>query len=263
MTMLKPLTFSSYLLAGTALVAIAIPMMANAAEDKDDGSTSVQLSADAHKMVEQDRVTATLAMEATSKTAAETQAMINGKMQDAQKLYSKVSGVKPTTGSYSVYKEYDTPEPAPKKDGTPAWTPEEREQHSVWRGYQEIQLDGVKSDDLLKLIGALQKQGFAAKGLNFYMSREAQDKVKDVLIVEALGNIKARAENIRQALGMKTIRYAKIDLSDNGNVVRPMPMMMKAARAEAFDAAAPMPDPVAEAGETDVTVNVTAEVRLK
>lgn len=250
--------FSSYLMAGTALVAVAMPVMA-CAEDKDDGSTTVQLMADAHKMVQQDRVQATLAFETVGQTATATQAEVNAKMQEAKKLWDAVDGVKATTGAYNVYKDYE-PEPPVKKDGTPAWTPEEREKHRFWRGSQEIVLDGAKKDDLLKLIADLQKQGFAARGLNFYMSREASDAVKDELIVEALGNIKARAENIRQALGMKTIRYARIELNSGGGG-QPVPMMARAAMMKGAEA--DMAEPVAEAGETDVTVNVTAEVKLK
>lgn len=258
--MSKMTKFSALMLAGTAVMAANLPSTARADDKKDDDSTTVQVSAEARRMVQQDRVAATLAIESTGKTAEITQQQINAKMQDAQKLYSKLGMVKASTGTYSVYKDYE-PEPTPKK-GEKGWTPEEREQHAFWRGSQEVVLDGAKSDDLLGLIGSLQKQGFAVRNLNFYMSREAEDSVKDALIVEALGNIRARAENIQKALGMKTIRYARIDFGSNG--VRPMPMMAKAMRAEAFDASgADMPAPVVEAGETEVVVNVTAEVKLK
>ena len=42
-----------------------------------------------------------------------------------------------------------------------------------------------------------------------------------------------------------------------------MPMMARAMKAEAFDAAGSVAEPVAEAGETEVVVNVSAEVKLK
>jgi len=259
---MKTLKISTYLLAGTALMAIAAPLAVRA-DDKavDDGSTTVNLSAEARRMVAQDRVTATLSYDMTGKTAAEVQAAINSKMQKAKGLYDDVSDVKATTGAYNVYKEYE-PEPAPKKDGTSAWTPEEREKHSHWRGSQQLTLDGAKKDDMLQLIASLQKEGFAAQGLNFYMSRAAEDAIKDQLIVEALGNIKARGTNIQQALGMKTIRYVRIDLGDNGSRP-PMPMMARGMTMKAYDAAEAMPAPVAEAGETEVVVNVSAEVKLK
>lgn len=252
-------TSLKYMLAGTALMAATLPVAVRA-DNKDDGSTTVQLNAEARRMVAQDRVQATLAIEATGKTAEAVQKDINTKMQAAKTMYDGVSDVKPTTGSYNVYKDYE-PEPAPKK-GEAGWTPAQREAHAFWRGSQEIQLDGAKKDDLLALIASLQKQGFAVRNLNFYMSRAAEDGVKDALIVEALGNIQARASNIQKALGMKTIRYARIDLGDNG--VRPVPMYARGAMMKTEMASADaMPAPVAEAGETEVVVNVTAEVKLK
>lgn len=246
---------------GTALAAATFAVAPAPRASDDDGSTSVTLSAEARRTVEQDRVMATLGYEVSGKTAEEVQAKINTKMQDAKKLYDTVKVVKPSTGGYNVYKNYP-PEPEPKADGTPAWTPEEREKKAYWQGSQQLMLDGVKSDEMLKLVGSLQKQGFALQGLNFYMSRAAEDAVKDSLITEALANIQARAENIRNALGMKKIRYAKIDLGNEG---RPMPMMRTMAmKAEAYDAnAGSAPAPVAEAGETEVVVGVTAEVKLK
>lgn len=255
---MKLSTSLKFMMAGTALMAASLPVAVRAA-DKDDDSTTVQLSAEARRMVAQDRVQATLAIETTGKTAEAVQAEINTKMQAAKKLYDGVSDVKPTTGAYNVYKDYE-PEPTPKK-GEAGWTPAQREAHSFWRGSQEIQLDGAKKDELLALIASLQKQGFAVRNLNFYMSRAAEDGVKDALIVEALSNIQARAKNIQTALGMKTIRYARIDLGDNG--VRPMPMARGAMMMKAEMADAAMPAPVAEAGETEVVVNVTAEVKLK
>lgn len=256
---MKSMRTSTYLMAGTALLAAAMPLPARA-DDKDDGSTTVNLSAEARRTVQQDRVTATLSIEKAGKTADEVQEFINGKMQEAKKLYDVVDGVKVSTGGYNVYKEYE-PEPAPRKDGSSAWTPEEREKHSIWRGNQQLILDGAKKDELLQLIGTLQQQGFAAQGLNFYMSRAAEDAIKDQLIVEALQNIKARGANIQQALGMRTIRYVRIDLGDNGP--QPVPMMARAMSAKAFDAVESMPSPVVEAGETEVVVHVSAEVKLK
>lgn len=255
---MKTPKFSRMMLAATAAAVAMTPVMASAKDkDNDDDSTTVQVSAEARKMVQQDRVMATLAFEAEGASAEKVQADINTKMQAAQKLYNKVAGVKATTGGYNVYKDY-RPETGPK----PLSEAEREKQLAYWRGSQELNLDGAKKDDLLNLIGDLQKQGFATRGLNFYMSREAADAVKDDLIVEALKNIKARAENIQRALGMKTIHYSRIDLGDNG--VRPYPMMARGMmEMKASDAGAPMPTPVVEAGETEVIVNVTAEVKLK
>ena len=253
-------TYKTLMLAGAALMLATAAPVAARAHEKDDGSTTVTLNAEARRMVEQDRVTATLNFEASGATAQAVQAEINAKMQAAKPRYDAVGGVKTSTGQYNVYKDYPR-EPQPKKDGTPGWTPEEREAKAFWRGSQSLMLDGVKSDAMLMLISSLQKEGFALQGLNFYMSRDAEDRVKDALITEALGNIRARAENIQKALGKRSIHYAKIDLG-GGN--QPIPMMRSMAmKAESYAAADSMPAPVAEAGETEVVMHVTAEVKLK
>lgn len=248
-------------LATTLLVVAAFPAFAqtDCANCKDDGGTVLSLSSEAHRMVEQDRLMANLNLEATGKTAAEAQAKLNEKMQAARMLYSKVNGLKVTTGGYNTWKNYP-PEPAPKANGESAWSPAEREKKAFWQANQSLTIDGANREDILKLSGALQQQGFAMQGMDFYLSREATDTLRDELTTEALKSIKTRAQTMAKALGMSKVRFVRIDT--NGNLPRPMPYnkMMRAEIAMAADAS--MPEPVAQGGESEVNVNVTAEVRL-
>lgn len=241
------------------LAACALPACAAETDCKDDGGTALSLSSEAHRTVEQDRLQSNMYVEATGKTAAEAQAKLNEKMQAARAVYSQVKSLKVSTGNYSTWKNYP-PEPAPKANGQPAWSPEEREKKAFWQANQSITLDGNDREEVIKLSGALQQQGFAMQGLNFYLSREASDAIRDELTTEALKSIKARAQTMATALGMKKVRFVGIDT--NGNMPRPMPYnkMMRAEMAAATDAA--MPEPVAQGGESDITVNVTADVRL-
>lgn len=245
-----------------AAVVSAAPAMAQSCNcNADDGSTVVNLSADARRTVSQDRIGVSLQIEKTAKTPAEAQNFINAKMQEARVVYGKASAVKVSTGNYNVYKQYSN-EPAPKRDGTPAWTPEEREKNAYWQAQQQLRLDGADKEAVMNLVASLQKQGFAVQNMNFYLSREASDKLRDELTAEALGTIKTRAENMARTLNMKSIRYARIDTS--GGAVPPMPMArayaMQAEKGMAGDA---MSTPVAQAGESDVELTVSAEVRLK
>lgn len=248
-------------LATALLVLCATPAFAqtDCANCKDDGGTMLSLSSEAHRTVEQDRLMANLNLEATGKTAAEAQAKLNEKMQAARTLYSKVKGIKVTTGGYNTWKNYP-PEPAPKANGQPAWSPEEREKKAFWQANQTLTIDGADRDEIIKLSGAFQQQGFAMQGMNFYLSREAGDSLRDELTTEALKSIRARAESMAKALGMNKVRFVRIDT--NGNMPRPMPYnkMMRAEMAMAADAG--MPEPVAQGGESEVNVSVTAEVRL-
>ena len=239
------------LAAALAMVAgTVVPAMAADTDAKD--GTLVMLSAEVHKSVPQDRIMATLNFEDMAKTAAEAQNAVNEAMQAATALASSEPGVKVTTGGYNVWKQYPN-EPGPKP-----MTPAEREKEAMWKASQQLTLDSADKDVVLKLAGKLQQRGFAMQNLSFYLSREASDAVKDDLMVEALGTIKQRASRIAGVLGMKRISYDKIDMG--GTMPRPIPMMAKAMRFDAMAESAAAP--VAQAGDTDVTVTVNADVRL-
>lgn len=243
------------LLVSATILAAGLAIGVNAESDcKDDGSTVVSLNAEARRVVQQDRVQVSLNIEYSGKTPQEVQNYINGKMQQAKGMADKVNNVKFVTAGYNVYKQYP-PEPGPRP-----LTAEQREKGVYWQGSQSLTLDGADKDDVMKLMGAMQQLGFSAQGLNFYLSREAGDKLKDDLLAEALTTIRARAERMGSQLGLRNIRYARIDM--NGGGYQP-PMYARAEKMMAMaGASADMAEPVAQGGESDVTMTVTAEVRL-
>lgn len=242
----------TYVLMSAMVVGVAAAPALVRADDKDDGSTTLRLNAEARRSVPQDRLQVTLAFEQTAKTAAEAQKLVNAKMRDALKVYGGVSSVKATTGNYNVWKQYPN-EPGPKP-----LTDAEREKAATWQATQQLMLDSADKDATLALVGKLQEQGFNVQNMNFYLSRQASDALRDDLTVEALGTMKARAQKMAGALGMKSIRFATIDVTGNP-VVPPMPMM----RAMAMKAdSAGYAEPVGQAGESEVVVNVNAEVKL-
>lgn len=225
--------------------------------------TTLSLSATVYRTLPQDRLQVNLNFDKQGKTAEEVQKAINGKMQEAQRAYSLVKNIKPTTGGYNVWREY-APEPAPRPDGTPAWTPAQREKAATWRGNQVLMLEGAAQDaDFIKLIGTLQGMGFATQGMNYMLSRAATEEARDELIVEALGSLRQRANRMAKALEMRKVEF--VNISTDGQPIMPVPMPMYermktgAVMAMAGDA---MPAPVGQAGESEVNVTVTAQVRL-
>lgn len=233
----------------TGMVAAA-PAFAADAPAKD--GTLLDLSAEARRVVDEDRVSITLGVEKQGKSAEEVQKAINQKMQDASKIYAKVDGVKVSTGGYNVWQNMEVvPDKTTGKPGKPV---------STWRGNQQLVVDAPSGDKVLKLVGDLQAAGLAVQGMNYYLSREATDKLNDDLMVEALGTIGQRAERLGKALGMPRVAYEEISSGTAGGGYRPMPMMAKAMMAR--DSAESMPAPVGKAGETEVVVNVNAKVRL-
>lgn len=227
-----------------------------AAETGPFNGTVVNLESQAHKTVQQDRLTVTLAFSKTEPTAIAAQAAVNTAMQLAKKAYDTAEGVKVTTGNYTVWKQ-EPYEPGPKP-----LSPAEREKRTMWQARQELTLDSSKQDVLLKVMGTLQSQGFTSENMTYYLSREARDAVKDDLTVQALKSIRQQAKAVAGALDMKEAGFGAVSINaDGGYEPRPVMMMAKAApMAERADA---VPAPVAQGGETDVTVRVNAEVRLK
>ena len=254
-------TYGVMLAAAALAGAYAVTMPVMPARADDDGATAaylrsvtvMNLDAEARRTVAQDRVQATLTYQTTAKTAAEAQAEVNRKLQAGLAVANAAKGVKVNTGSYNTWKQYP-PEPGPKP-----LAQAEREKNVTWTASQSLQLDGADKDALLKLVGQLQGQGFATDGLSFYLSREAADKLKDELTVEALGTIQARAKAIAGTLGVPNVHIARITI---GNVAQPYQPRMMMAMAKADMAGEAAPAPVAQAGESDVSVNVNVEVHL-
>lgn len=255
----RPMRKTPMMLMTAALLAGAWTLPALPVRADDDATaaylrtvTVMNLDAEARRTVTQDRVQATLNFQAEGKTAAEAQDAVNRKMQAALATANKVKGVKVSTQGYSAYKMYP-PEPGPKP-----LTAAEREKNATWQASQGLQLDGADKDALLKLSGDLQAQGLALQGMNFYLSREATDKLRDDLTVEALQTVQARAKGIAAALDLPKVHLARVNVGGASPVFAPRAMM---AMAKGMDAAEAAP-PVAQAGESDVAVNVNVEVHL-
>jgi uncharacterized protein len=216
----------------------ALPAAAAPPPPPDDGMTVLHLSEAADRAIRRDRLRVQLRVETTAGNAKQVQAEINRRMASALAKVKGVAGVKPETGSYSVY--------------------EERQQNvpSRWRGSQSLSLVDHDFAELLALVGDLQNDGLAVASLAFELSPEAARAAQDELTNEALNRLRDRAERIAMELHLSFQRYRDIRIGNVGGD-RPVPM-----HAMAMAAAAPAPLPVGEAGDAMVQVSVDADVVL-
>lgn len=214
-----------------------------------DGRTIVTLSATEQQEVSQDRLSATLTINHEGRDPATVQAYINEKMRDAVKKAENTSGVKVATGGYQVYKTWYDPNPAVNGG---------KDRPAKWQGNQALTLDSANAEALLTLSGEIQKMGFATEGLNYYLSREKAESLKDELIARALDTIRARSNNIAKQLGMGKVQFAQVNFDGPPVMVQPKMMRM----AMAAGAEADMAAPVAKAGESSVSVTVNVVVIL-
>jgi predicted secreted protein len=204
-----------------------------------EGATALHLSETADRQVPRDRLRAQLRVDATANSARQVQADINKRMASALERARAAAGVKIETGGYSVYEERQ-PNGAAK-----------------WRGSQTLSLTGGDFAQVLALAGDLQSDGLATSGLVFELAPETARAAQDDLTTEALRRLRQRAERIAADLQMTVLRLRSVRVGNVGGDQPQFPVMMRA-----MAAAAPMPEPVAAAGDAKVQVVVEADVVL-
>lgn len=219
-----------------------------------DGSTIINFSATETRTMPQDLLIASLRIEVDDKTSATTvQKKINEAMTKALDLAKKESAFKVSTGAYSVYK-MDQQIVVNAKTG-------ETKNENVWRGSQEITIESKDSTKLLDTVGKIQEMGFAMNNLAYTLSPAVMDKTRDELMVLALKKLTAKADIVAKTLGKTKAELVDVNV-DSGGPVMPMYKTMMARGAAPMEADA-VAAPVAEAGETDVTLTVSARALIK
>jgi predicted secreted protein len=219
-----------------------------------EGQTVINFSATETKTVPQDLLIASLRIEVEEKDPTAIQKKINEAMTKALGLAKGHSDIKTSTGTYSVYK-YEEPIETDPKTG-------KHKTVSKWRGSQTIDMKSKETTKLLDLTGKIQELGFAMNNLSYTVSPELLEATRDELLTAALKKLQSKAGIVAKTLD-KTA-YDLVDVNvDTGGPVMPM-MYAKAAMARSemvMDAG--MPAPVAEAGESDISLTVSARALIK
>jgi len=245
-------------LTSLALLTFAAPALAQETSPfpkVEPGQTLITLTATEQTKLKQDTVTASLKYELDGPSANEIQDKINKAMTQAVQLAKGVDAVKVSTGSYYVYIVQD--------DGTiDPRTGRPFETKKTWRGMQSMTLESKDAGKLLDLVGKIQTLGLTMENLNYSLSPDVADSARDDLLNRALGKIQSRAALAAKTLGKGNYDIQEISV-DGASQPYPQPRvyMMKAEAGMA--AAADVAAPVAEAGEDDVSMTVTARVLLK
>lgn len=210
-----------------------------------EGQTLISLSVTEKVRVEQDTLTAVLRIEREERSAQVLQRQINAAMAQALAQSEGIDGVEVSTGYYSVY-QYNN---APQGGRT----------DNLWRGAQSITLTGKDAQSLLELAGAIQEMGFVMNNLSYSLSIERADEVRDGLMERAIARAQANAERAARALGKNKVDIATLNI--DAALGYSQPMMM--ARSMAMDASAEKASPVAEAGESEVSLTVRVQAVAK
>ncbi len=227
----------------TPLLTLCTALLPFAASAQDinllpEGQTLISLSVTERVKVEQDTLIATLRIERENRNAQTLQREINAAMEEALDETEGQDTVKVSTGYYSVYQMNQS-----SQGGRP---------DLIWRGAQSITLESQDARRVLELAGEIQGMGFVMSDLSYTLSTERADEVRDGLMESAIARARANAERAAQAMGKTQIDIATLDI--DAALGYSQPLMM--ARGMAMDAMAEKASPVAEAGESEVSLTV-------
>jgi predicted secreted protein len=222
-----------------------------------EGQTLLNISATERTTVDQDTVVATLRVEKENKDASDLQDEINEMMQGAVKKVKSVQDVEVETQQYYVYEQYNYPHPVRSEEDR-----QKREETKTWRGSQSLTLESKNAENLLDLAGELQSDGFLMNGLNYKLSTEKQEEVRESLMEAALEKLRARAERAATALGRETVEMIEVNI-DAAPSFNPQPMVRGKMEMMAMSADASGAPPVAEPGKNDIEMTVSAKAVLE
>lgn len=218
--------------------------------DVPEGMTILNISATEREEVEQDLLIANLRYEVKNQDQSVVQDQINKTMAKALKRAKTYSTIKAVTQQYQIYKTSYDPNP---HDNI-------RKKVPTWQGNQGLMLKSKTADDVLKLVGELQTMGLVTNGLSFKVSPELYDKTFDALLEKAITKLQTKAERAGKALGKTKIELIDVNVNGGGRHIQPQyhhRAMMDEGIAMSAGAA-----PVASAGESNVSLTVSARARL-
>jgi len=231
----------------TTVITFSIPALA---QNQDpiltlpDGQVIVSLSATERREVEQDLLVATLSYTVTNRDNRIVQNEINKAMKQALDLAKKEKEVKVQTGTYHIYE-----------------TTEPRTQEKKWRGSQTLTMKSKEPDAVLKLAQAMQEMGLNMNGLSYTLSPETAVAAQDSLMADALTQLQERADRAAKALGKSSAELREV--STNGGGIPHHRVNHHGMERVMMSKSADMAPPVAAAGESTITMSVSARAILK
>lgn len=211
------------------------------------GQLALNLSLTEQRQVDQDTLNASLQYVAQGRDRRELQNEVNRAMAEALELLRDNAGIEFNTGFYQVHIV---------QAGRPGRADVE---NPVYRAQQNIELRSKDSNLMLDVTGSLQEMGLVLNGLHYSLSREAHAQVEGELLQAALTKLQGRAEDAATALGKGTAELVEVSM-DASPFITGSRMYAPRAVMSAMDAE--MAAPVADPGQSTVSVSISARAVL-
>ncbi|MGB4914292.1 MAG: SIMPL domain-containing protein [Candidatus Dechloromonas phosphoritropha] len=202
-------------------------------------ATTVDLTAEASRPAANDMVRATVFAEASGNNPAELARRVNQDIAEGLKVIKAKPGITVKSGRQSTFPVYG-----------------QNQKIDSWRIHSELILESRDVAAVSELLGQLQQMRLAVSGVNQLPTPETRRKVEDEATRDAIAAFRQRAAVVAEVLGKPyVIRHLSVQQSGQ---MPPMPML-RASRAMAAEAAAPIP---LEAGESLVTTTVSGQIEV-
>lgn len=205
---------------------------------------AVSFSATATQELTQDLLIVTLQANKDGAQASEVQSalkqQLDAALTEARKAVQPNGALEVRTGSFSIHPRYTN---QGKVNG--------------WQGQAQLIVEGTDMARIAQTVGRLNQLNVV--NVRYDLSRALREKHEAQVTANAIAAYRAKAVEMAKAFGFGNYTLGEVSVqAGEGFENRPMPMMMKAARAEVADAA-PLP---VEPGKGTVTATVSGVVIL-
>jgi len=207
------------------------------------GQLMLNLTTNETTTVEQDTLNVSMHFSAQGRDSTDLQAEVNRVIREARDILKDTDNIDYVIQQYNVYII---------QDGRP------NRNDPTWRAQQGIRMSSLNSEALLVMTARLQKAGLVVSNMNFSLSSAKLEEVTRELMDTALRQLQSRADSAAATLGKSRADLVEVILNEGQNFFGGRPMMAMEMRA--MDAA--MPVPVAEPGESQVSVSINARALL-
>ncbi|MCX4079879.1 SIMPL domain-containing protein [Rickettsia rhipicephali] len=206
--------------------------------------------------VQEDLLISSIRIEEEGVDPKSVQNAVNLSMAAAIKI-AKQPDINVSTGQYNIYQyiyQYDEEQNTSNK--------EKRLKKKKWRGSQVLSLQSRTPEALLSVIGQLQNEGLLIQNLNYTLSNDKRDAIRNSMIESAIAKLKQQATRIAKALGQEYSRFTMINIDTGLGARPPIAMYRNAAPALGMMSDAAV-IPSAEPGTSTVSITVSATALLK
>lgn len=237
-----------------ALISFTLPASANQLKDIQINQDGVYLNISVTEQidVQEDLLVSSMRIEKEGFDPKLIQNEINLMMAKAVEMAKEVSDINVSTEQYYVY-QYN--------QGQNTDNVKEEAKKKIWRGTQVLSLKSKSSEALLTLIGKLQNEELLIQNLNYTLSNEKREIMRDSMIEGAIEKLKQRATLVAKALGKDYSGFTMINIDPEAGRAPVSRLMMGTPPVSANDNAASIP--VAEPGISEVTMTISATALLK